>query len=38
MTLTSEISLQAFQLMLSSAQQAGFLRAAPDLSRLIETP
>jgi NitT/TauT family transport system substrate-binding protein len=38
MTLTSEISLQAFQFMLSSAQQAGFLRAAPDLSRLIETP
>ena len=38
MTPTNETSLQAFQFMLSSAQQAGFLRAAPDLSRLIETP
>ena len=38
MTLTHETSLPAFQHMLSSAQQAGFLRTAPDLSRLIEPP
>jgi len=38
MTLTDETSLPAFQHMLSSAQQAGFLRGAPDLSRLIEPP
>jgi NitT/TauT family transport system substrate-binding protein len=38
MTLTNATSLPAFQSMLSSAQQAGFLRGAPDLSRLIETP
>jgi NitT/TauT family transport system substrate-binding protein len=38
MTVTNDTSLQVFQFMLSSAQQAGFLRAAPDLSRLIETP
>ncbi len=38
MTLTDETSLPAFQHMLGSAQQAGFLRGAPDLSRLIEPP
>jgi NitT/TauT family transport system substrate-binding protein len=38
MTLTNETSLAAFQSMLSGAQQAGFLRTAPELSRLIETP
>ena len=38
MTLTHETSLPAFQHMLSSAQQVGFLRTAPDLSRLIEPP
>jgi len=38
MTLTHETSLPAFQHMLGSAQQAGFLRTAPDLSRLIEPP
>jgi NitT/TauT family transport system substrate-binding protein len=38
MTVTSEISLEAFQAFVTSAQQAGFLRGAPDLSRLIESP
>jgi NitT/TauT family transport system substrate-binding protein len=38
MTLTNETSLAAFQSMLSGAQRAGFLRTAPDLTRLIETP
>jgi NitT/TauT family transport system substrate-binding protein len=38
MTVTNDTSPQAFQSMLSSAQQAGFLRGAPDLSRLLETP
>jgi NitT/TauT family transport system substrate-binding protein len=38
MTLTSETSLAAFQSMLSGAQQAGFLRTVPELTRLIETP
>src|SRR5262245_5712239 len=35
MTVTNETSLAAFQSMLSGAQQAGFLRTAPELSRLI---
>ena len=38
MTITSEASLDTFQAFVTSAQQAGFLRGAPDLSRLIETP
>ncbi len=38
MTVTSDTSLPAFQAFLASAQQAGFLRSAPDLSGLIETP
>jgi NitT/TauT family transport system substrate-binding protein len=38
MTLTAEASLPAFQALVSSAQQVGFLRGTPDLSRLIEAP
>jgi NitT/TauT family transport system substrate-binding protein len=38
MTIKSEASLDTFQAFVTSAQQAGFLRGAPDLSRLIETP
>ena len=38
MTVTNDTAPQAFQHMLSGAQQAGFLRGAPDLSRLIEPP
>ncbi|HEX2134457.1 MAG TPA: aliphatic sulfonate ABC transporter substrate-binding protein [Microvirga sp.] len=38
MTITPEASLEAFQAFVISAQQAGFLRGAPDLSRLIESP
>ena len=38
MSVTNETSLAAFQSMLSGAQQAGFLRTAPELSRLIESP
>lgn len=38
MTLTADTSLPAFQALVSSAQQVGFLRGTPDLSRLIEAP
>jgi NitT/TauT family transport system substrate-binding protein len=38
MTLTADTSLSAFQALVSSAQQVGFLRGTPDLSRLIEVP
>ena len=38
MSVTNETSLAAFQSMLSGAQQAGFLRTVPELSRLIESP
>lgn len=38
MTPTSDVSLAAFRAFLESAQQAGFLRSAPDLARLIEIP
>jgi NitT/TauT family transport system substrate-binding protein len=38
MTLTPDVSLGAFQSLVSSAQQVGFLRGTPDLSRLIEAP
>lgn len=34
--LRSEISIEEFQQFVSNAQRAGFMRAAPDLSRLIE--
>jgi len=35
-TLTTDISADEFRHFFANAQQAGFLRAAPDLSRLIE--
>jgi NitT/TauT family transport system substrate-binding protein len=38
MTVTSDVSLDAFQTFFVHAQQAGFLRSAADLSRLVETP
>jgi NitT/TauT family transport system substrate-binding protein len=38
MTVTPETSLPAFQAFVTGAQQVGFLRGTPDLSRLIETP
>jgi NitT/TauT family transport system substrate-binding protein len=38
MTVTPETSLPAFQAFVIGAQQVGFLRGTPDLSRLIETP
>jgi NitT/TauT family transport system substrate-binding protein len=38
MTITATTSLPAFQAFLASAQQVGFLRGAPDLSRFIELP
>jgi len=36
--LTSEVSLDALKSFVSSAQSVGFLRDAPDLSRLVESP
>jgi NitT/TauT family transport system substrate-binding protein len=36
--LTSEVSLDALKAFISSAQAVGFLRDAPDLSRLVESP
>jgi NitT/TauT family transport system substrate-binding protein len=36
--LTSDISLDALKALISSAQSVGFLRDAPDLSRLVENP
>lgn len=36
--LTSDVSLDALKALISSAQSVGFLRNAPDLSRLVETP
>jgi NitT/TauT family transport system substrate-binding protein len=38
MTVTSDTSLHAFEEFVKSAKKAGFLRDAPDLSRLVETP
>jgi NitT/TauT family transport system substrate-binding protein len=38
MTITPDTSLEAFQALVGSAQQVGFLRGTPDLSRLIEAP
>jgi len=38
MTVTAEVSPAAFQEWLVNAQRAGFLRAAPDLSRFVEAP
>jgi NitT/TauT family transport system substrate-binding protein len=37
MAVTSDISLAPLQVFVANAQQAGFLRAAPDLSRLVES-
>ncbi len=36
--LTSDVSIDALKTFISSAQAVGFLRDAPDLSRLVETP
>ena len=36
--LTSDVSLDALKALISSAQSVGFLRNAPDLSRLVENP
>lgn len=38
MTVTADVSPQAFQEWLVNAQRAGFLRSLPDLSRLVEAP
>jgi NitT/TauT family transport system substrate-binding protein len=36
--LTSDVSLDALKVFVTSAQSVGFLRNAPDLSRLVESP
>ena len=36
--LTSDVSLDALKALISTAQSVGFLRNAPDLSRLVENP
>jgi NitT/TauT family transport system substrate-binding protein len=36
--LTGEVSLDALKALIASAQSVGFLRNAPDLSRLVENP
>jgi sulfonate transport system substrate-binding protein len=38
MTVTGDTSLAAFQSFVTMAQNVGFLRSAPDMARLIETP
>jgi NitT/TauT family transport system substrate-binding protein len=38
MNITPDVTRDAFQSFMTSAQQVGFLRSAPDLSRLVETP
>jgi NitT/TauT family transport system substrate-binding protein len=38
MTITAETGLETFQSFVTSAQQVGFLRGTPDLSRLVEVP
>jgi NitT/TauT family transport system substrate-binding protein len=38
MTITPDVTLSAFQSFMTSAQQVGFMRGAPDLSRLVESP
>ena len=38
MTVTSDVSLNAFEAFVTSAKKVGFLRTVPDLSRLIEQP
>jgi NitT/TauT family transport system substrate-binding protein len=37
-TLTSEVSRDALEAFVTKARDAGFLRSAPDLSRLVERP
>ena len=36
--LTSDVSLDALKQLIASAQSVGFLRNAPDLTRLVENP
>jgi len=38
MSITPDVTREAFQSFMTAAQQVGFLRGAPDLSRLIEAP
>lgn len=38
MTVTADVSREAFQSFVASAQQAGFMRDTPDLSRFFEAP
>lgn len=38
MTITPDVTLDAFKSFMTSAQQVGFMRGAPDLSRLVESP
>jgi NitT/TauT family transport system substrate-binding protein len=38
MTVTSAVSLAPFQSFVAAAQKVGFLRGAPDLSRLVDAP
>lgn len=38
MTITPDVTLEAFRSFMTAAQQVGFMRGAPDLSRLIEAP
>jgi len=38
MTITPDVTLDAFQSFMTNAQQVGFMRGAPDLSRLVERP
>jgi NitT/TauT family transport system substrate-binding protein len=38
MTLSSDVSRAAFEALVGSAQQVGFLRGTPDLDRLVEVP
>jgi NitT/TauT family transport system substrate-binding protein len=36
--LVSDVNLPALQSFIAKAQQAGFLRGTPDLTRLVQTP
>ncbi|HST94138.1 MAG TPA: ABC transporter substrate-binding protein [Microvirga sp.] len=38
MSITPDVTRDAFQSFMTSAQQVGFMRGAPDLSRLVESP
>jgi NitT/TauT family transport system substrate-binding protein len=38
MSITPDVTRDAFQSFMTSAQQVGFMRGAPDLSRLVENP